>query len=139
MEFSRPATRLADANFFFEILGLLDLIIDPTTKPTTIRGTMIGICGMESPLLGQHRRLLDKSVFQNCTQFLTKPICSEVPPRIAYIATTGGGMAGPVWFLSPQIEQNPAFFKRFWANSGKEQKAASVQSGSCCRTCMTLK
>ena len=49
MEFNRPAARLADANFFFEILGLLDLIVDPTTKPTRIRGTMIGICGMESP------------------------------------------------------------------------------------------
>jgi hypothetical protein len=54
MEFNRPATKLAEASLFLEIFGLLDLSIDPTTKPTTTRGTMIGICGMESPLLDQH-------------------------------------------------------------------------------------
>lgn len=49
MEFSRPATKPVDANLFFEILELLDLIIAPTARLTTIRGAMTGICGMEIP------------------------------------------------------------------------------------------
>jgi len=81
MEFNRPATKLAEASLFLEIFGLLDLSIDPTTKPTTIRGTMIGICGMESPLFEQHLRPHNKAVYHNCTQFFTKSICSKFPPR----------------------------------------------------------
>jgi len=81
IEFNRPATKLAEASLFLETFGLLDLSIDPTTKPTTIRGTMIGICGMESPLLAQHLRPHNKAVYHNCTQFFTKSICSKFPPR----------------------------------------------------------
>jgi len=104
MEFNRPATKLAEASLFLEIFGLLDLSIDPTTKPTTIRGTMIGICGMESHLLDQHLGAFNKSVYHNCTQFLNKSICSKFPPETAYIATTRAGAPSTTCFLSLQIE-----------------------------------
>jgi hypothetical protein len=91
----------------------LDLSIDPTTKPTTIRGTMIGICGMESPLLDQHLGAFNKAVYHNCTQFFTKSICSKFPPETAHIATTRAGAPSTTCFLSLQIEQHPAFLEEF--------------------------
>jgi hypothetical protein len=45
--FRSPATKLADTNFFPEILGLSDLITDPTAMPATIKGIIIGIWGIE--------------------------------------------------------------------------------------------
>ena len=47
MPFRIPATKLADVNLFLEILGLLDLIADPTARPATMTGIMIDTCGIE--------------------------------------------------------------------------------------------
>jgi hypothetical protein len=105
---------------------------------------------MESPLLSQHLPLLDKSVFQNCTQFFTKLICSKFPPQTAYIATTGGHTPSTPCFPSLQIGQNPAFFEeildKFWkrAKSGFRalwQLLPDLFAGaaSCVLTCLTLK
>jgi len=44
---SSPATKLADTNLLFEIAPLFDLIREPTTKPATITGITIEICGIE--------------------------------------------------------------------------------------------
>jgi len=52
--FRTPATKLADINFLLEILGVSDLITDPTVMPMTITGIMIGIWGIEvAPYLWQ--------------------------------------------------------------------------------------
>jgi hypothetical protein len=48
MEFDKPAARLAEDSFFFEIFELLDLTIEPTAKPRTIIGKIMGISGMVS-------------------------------------------------------------------------------------------
>jgi len=149
MEFNRPATRLAEASFFLEIFGLLDLSIDPTTKPTTIRGTMIGICVMESPLLDQHLGPFNKAVYHNCTQFFTKSICSKFPPETAYMATTGAGALVQLAFCRCRSSRTLPFLKSFWTNSGKEQNVASVHLGMlldllasatlCVLACLTVK
>jgi len=59
--FRIPATRLADVSLFLEILGLSDLIADPTARPATMTGIMIDTCAIElAQLLPELRRHLYK-------------------------------------------------------------------------------